>query len=184
MSKISGHYKDENLVKEMSEKILEYMCDDFVVVNIGTDRCIGDSVAPLVGSYLKEKNFSFPVYGSMHEPIHALNLHKKLEEIKAKHPNSTIVAIDACLGDCDCIGEIQVRDFPISPGRGVGKNLGKVGDFSIVGIVDSAENSELFTNRTIRMSFIMDLSKTITDALLLAEKKYREINRETAISGF
>ena len=61
------------------------------------------------------------------------------------HPNSNIIGVDACLGDTENIGEIQARNYPIHPGKGVGKTLPKVGDVSIIGIVDSSDNSELFT---------------------------------------
>lgn len=146
----------------------EYMKEDTIIVCIGTDRCIGDCLGPLVGSLLKDKFFPLPVYGTVTSPIHALNIDKKLIEIKEIHPHSTIIGIDACLGDSSSIGELHVRDFSIHPGKGVGKVLPDVGDASIIGIVDSSDISEVFTNRSIRLSLIMDMSKVIVDALFHA----------------
>ena len=46
-----------------------------VFVCIGTDRSTGDSLGPLIGTLLVEKNIHpFHVYGSLENPIHALNL--------------------------------------------------------------------------------------------------------------
>ena len=67
--------------------------------------------------------------------------------------------------DSDCIGEIQGRDYPIHPGKGVGKSLPDVGETSIIGIVDTSDNNELFTNRTIRLNLILEMGKVIVDSL-------------------
>lgn len=183
MKKVKGHFTDKNLVRELADMILEYMDDNTVVFNIGTDRCIGDACGPLVGTFLEKESFSFPVYGTVKYPCHALNLEKRLQEVKVKHPNARLIGIDACLGDSESIGEIQCRDYPIHPGKGVGKNLPQVGEISIIGIVDSSDSNELFTNRTIRLDLIMDLAKVITDALLLAEKEYRSKAKEREIAA-
>ncbi len=115
---------------------------------------------------LEEKFFPLPVYGTIANPIHALNLDSKLSDIKLKHPDSKIIGIDACLGPPNKIGEIQVRDYPINPGKGVGKSLSPVGDISIIGIVDSSDIDEPFTSRNIRLNLILEISKVITQGLV------------------
>ena len=83
-------------------------------------------------------------------------------------PNNKIIAIDACLGDDTSIGDIQVRNQPISPGKGVGKTLPDVGNISIIGIVDSCDNTEFFTNRSTRLDLIIDMSSVIVNTILYA----------------
>ena len=39
---------------------------------------------------------------------------------------------------------------------------------SVIGIVDSSENSDLFFSRSIRLSFIMDMAKIISRSLINA----------------
>lgn len=168
MNKVKVHYKDVLAYYEIAYFLKDYIDENTLIVCIGTDRCIGDCLGPLVGTLLQDSPFPLPVYGTISDPIHALNLEKKINEIKAMHPKSNIIGVDACLGDSDCIGEIQGRDYPIHPGKGVGKTLPDVGETSIIGIVDSSDNNELFTNRTIRLSLIMDMSKVIADALIHA----------------
>jgi len=115
---------------------------------------------------LEEKFFPLPVYGTISNPIHALNLDSKLSDIKLKHPDSKIIGIDACLGPPSKIGEIQVRNYPINPGKGVGKSLSPVGDISIIGIVDSSDINEPFTSRNIRLNLILEISKVITQGII------------------
>ena len=87
-------------------EIKNYINKDTVIVCIGTDKCIGDCLGPLVGSILTENFFPLPVYGTLSSPIHALNISERLDEIYSTHPNASIIGVDACLGDEDDIGEI------------------------------------------------------------------------------
>jgi putative sporulation protein YyaC len=159
------NYKTKLAYYEIAEFIKKYITTNTIIICIGTDKCIGDCLGPLVGTFLEESSFPIPVYGTLESPIHALNIDKKIEEIKKLHPNSTIVGIDACLGDANCIGEIHVRDYPIHPGKGVGKSLPEVGIASIIGIVDSSDNAEFFTSRAIRLSLVFQIAKVISHGL-------------------
>lgn len=180
---VNKNYKDENLVNELSKELLKIInkSSDIVIVNIGTDKCIGDCLAPMVGTMLKENNFTFPVYGTIKEPIHAKNLEKRFNEIKVKHPNSLIIGIDACLGDEETVKYIALRDYPISPGKGVGKTLPQVGDYSLIGIIGDSNNDFIFSSSGIRLDFIMDMAKVISKSLVKAEKEYYILNKEIAI---
>jgi len=166
VSKVKIHYKDSLGYYTLSNFLKDELNTNTIIVCIGTDRCIGDCLGPLIGSMLEEKFFPLPVYGTIANPIHALNLDSKLSDIKSKHPNSKIIGIDACLGPPNKIGEIQVRDYPINPGKGVGKSLSPVGDISIIGIVDSSDIDEPFTSRNIRLNLILEISKVITQGLI------------------
>ncbi len=142
-------------------EIKNYITKDTVIVCIGTDKCIGDCLGPLVGSILTENFFPLPVYGTLSYPIHALNIDERLDEIYSNHPNASIIGVDACLGDAEDIGDIRIRDYAIRPGKGVGKELPEVGVASVIGIVDSSDNSEFFFSHSIRLSFIMNMAKII-----------------------
>lgn len=165
MFKVEVNYKEESAHYIIAEFIKNYIDENSIIVCIGTDRCIGDCLGPLVGTLLKEKRFPLPVVGTTSQPIHALNLSTKLEEIKALYPTQKVLAIDACLGKSKDIGDIQARNYSIHPGRGVGKTLPEVGTASIIGIVDSSDNNELFTNRNIRLDLILNMANVIVEAL-------------------
>ena len=166
--KYKMHYDSPNSFMEIADKIKEYIKEDTVIICVGTDKCIGDSLGPLVGSLLIENNFPLPVYGTLQFPIHALNIEEKLKYINKLHSNSLVIGIDACLGEESSIGEIHIRDYPIHPGKGVGKHLPEVGDISIIGIVDSSDSAAFFTSRSIRLYLIMEIAKTIAKAITFA----------------
>jgi len=166
LNKVKVYYKNALAYYEIAYFLKDYISKDTIIVCIGTDRCIGDCLGPLVGTFLKERNFPLPVYGTIPDPIHALNIDRKLSELKALHPQSNFIGIDACLGDEGSIGEIQARDFAIHPGKGVGKSLPDVGESSIIGIVDSSENNEIFSNNSIRLDLIISMARTIVNSLI------------------
>lgn len=168
MVKRKIHYKSLLAYYEIAEGIKDFMNDDTIIICIGTDKCIGDCLGPLVGTILKDNLFPLPVYGTISNPIHALNIAKRLEEIHSLHPNACIIGIDACLGETKSIGEIHTRDYAIHPGKGVGKSLPDVGSSSIIGIVDSSDNADFFSSRSIRLALVMDMAKVISYGILHA----------------
>ena len=171
---LKTHYENTAAVEFISEYMLEFLKNEMLVVCIGTDKCIGDCLAPLVGSILVKQGFPFKVIGTLDNPVHAINIETVIKKITSEYPDHFIVAIDACIGFEDCIGDIQIKHCPIFPGKGVGKNLPHIGDISIVGVVDSFDNSDLFSIRNIRLNFIMRMAETIADSLILASKRYLE----------
>lgn len=107
------------------------------VVAIGSDRSTGDSFGPLVGHMLSKYSiFDYDVYGTIHEPVHALNIVETVSKIDTN--NTLIIAVDASIGDFSHVGHIGLSDKPIKPGSGVGKDLPPVGDISLTGIVSIA----------------------------------------------
>ena len=168
INKIRVNYTKPLAYYELAYFLRDYIKKTTVIICIGTDRCIGDCLGPLVGTYLNELRFPLPVFGTIEDPIHALNIDKKLEQVKELYPNAPIIGIDACLGENDAVGEIQIRDMPIHPGKGVGKLLQSVGETSIIGIIDSNEYEEIFTNRSIRLKLVMEMASVIKDSLIHA----------------
>ena len=164
---LAGMYTEnieETFAREIVKAYLKSGKKEFVVVNIGTDKCIGDCLAPLVGTLLQEMGYR-NIEGTLDNPIHALNIATNLSTISFKYDDPFILGIDACIGDSDSVGKIQLRNRPLRPGKGVGKKLPEVGDMSIVGIVDS-ESDVSFVQRPIRLAFILQLAKRIVKCLV------------------
>ncbi|MDM8129045.1 DUF1256 domain-containing protein, partial [Paraclostridium benzoelyticum] len=95
-------------------------------------------------------------------------IYESLQSIKKKHVNGNFLAIDACLGSKSNIGNLQVRKGPILPGKGVGKKLPEIGNYSIVGIVDKVDENNKFSFNSIRLSFILDMAEIIALSLILS----------------
>jgi putative sporulation protein YyaC len=165
-------YRNENAVEQLAQHLAERMkpCDgDIVILCIGTDRSTGDALGPLVGSKLQAQSPQLlRVYGTLEDPVHAMNLQEKLDKIQRAHPNSMIIAIDACLGQFSNVGHINVADGPLKPGAGVKKDLPSVGNFHITGIVNVGGFMEYFVLQNTRLFVVMRMAEIIANALFQA----------------
>lgn len=161
------YYKDSEKINQLAAYLKNITKrKNIIVLCIGSDRSIGDCLAPIIGTILTESNFKLPVYGTLHDTVHALNLKQKLFMIKKNHKNPFIIAIDACLGEADDIGIIRIKKESIAPGSGQGIILPDVGNISIIGIVHDAKENTPFNERGIRLSFVRDMAKVIVKILV------------------
>ncbi len=136
-----------------------------IIICIGSDLVLGDSLGPLVGTLLKKRKLRGYVYGTLNSPITAKEIEYAKTYVKLMHPGSVIIAIDAAIGSADDVGLIKVQNHGLKPGLGVNKNLGVIGDISIIGIVapKSVKNHSLF-NLT-RLNLIYKMAEKIADGL-------------------
>ncbi|MGI6228742.1 MAG: spore protease YyaC [Christensenellales bacterium] len=115
-----------------------------VILCIGSESVMGDSLGPSVGTLLKESyNLPVFVYGSEGSPVHAKNLKETLEFIETVHEGSVVIAVDACLGAEEDKGKIKIRRGGVKAGRAVKKNLGAAGDIGVLGVVEEYTESAL-----------------------------------------
>ena len=136
-----------------------------VILCIGSDLVLGDSLGPLVGSLLVKKNIDGFVYGTLENPLTAKEVPGLTERIRKIHPKSPILAIDAAVGDKLDVGIIKVINNGIKPGLGVKKDLEMVGDYSLIGIVaDKAEKNILIHTR---LNLIYRMAEQIVKGVLL-----------------
>ncbi|MCI6693590.1 MULTISPECIES: spore protease YyaC [unclassified Clostridium] len=143
---------------------------EIIFICIGTDRCTGDSLGPLIGYKSKNhfKNLSqlnIFIYGTLESPIHSKNLIDIISKIKSTFKNPYIVAIDSCLGSINNIGKVFIDKAPIFPGLAVNKNLPPIGDLSITGIVNIASNYEFLILQNTRLFTVMSLADCITNGI-------------------
>ncbi|MGC5326490.1 spore protease YyaC [Brevibacillus sp. SYSU BS000544] len=171
-------YQHDNAVEQLSHHLvqrfrLKSFDQDLIILCIGTDRSTGDSLGPLVGSKLNSYfSPNLHVYGSLDEPVHAVNLTEKIELIHQNHRNPFIIAIDACLGQFSNVGSINVADGPLKPGAGVKKELPSVGDFHITGIVNVGGFMEYFVLQNTRLFVVFSMSEIIADSLFQASNQF------------
>lgn len=144
--------------------------NNIVIICIGTDKWIFDSLGPFVGSILKSRGFSFPVYGTIDDPIHAINLEDSLIKIRNNHPNGFFIGIDACYSDENSQFEIHLRDCPIHPGAGTNKKLPVVGNVSIVGLIAISDTYAKL--HEIRLKDVICIANKISDIIMELVKDY------------
>lgn len=142
-----------------------------VIVCVGSDLIIGDSLGPLTGSMLafKTKTLGAYVYGTLRAPITAKEVRYLKVFLKRTHPNCPIIAVDAAVGKSEDVGLIKIVGQPLAPGSGANKQLGSFGDATVLGVVaeKSAGNYALFNNTRLRLVHEMaaQISEGITTLL-------------------
>lgn len=161
------HYEEKDAYKKIGKKINERIKDknNVLVLCIGTDRSTGDSLGPLVGTFLKGID---DVYGNLESPIHAKNLQQSLENINRLHKNPYIIVVDACLGNSEDVGKIIVSDSPIIPGVAMNKKLQPVGNLSIIGVVNIFNSMEFMVLQNTRLNIVYNMAHIISKSIVLA----------------
>ena len=138
-----------------------------VILCIGSDLSVGDSLGPVTGTKIKEKlsYLNCFVYGTLAKPITAHEVKYMNDFLKQTHPNSPIIAIDAAVGLAGDIGLIKIAKRGLKPGSGANKKLNKIGDVSIMGIIaeQSVFNYSLFS--ATRLNVVYKMSEIIAEGV-------------------
>lgn len=149
------------------KKILPLQSQPPVILCIGSDLSVGDSLGPVAGTKLREKlqGLNCYVYGTLSKPITAHEVKYMNEFLRSTHPENPIIAIDAAVGLAGDIGLIKLAKKGIKPGSGANKRLAKVGDVSIMGIVaeHSAFNYSLFS--ATRLNVVYKMAEIIAEGV-------------------
>lgn len=149
------------------KKIMPQVVAPPVIVCIGSDLSVGDSLGPVTGTKLKEKlqGQNVYVYGTLAKPITAHEVKYTNNFIRSTHPDSPVIAVDAAVGAAGDIGLIKVAKRGLKPGSGANKRLCKLGDVSIMGIVaeKSLFNYSLFSST--RLNMVYKMAEIIAEGL-------------------
>lgn len=164
-------FNEPAVMQRLSQKLEHYLAPlphdrRIVVVCVGTDRSTGDSLGPLVGTSLtREFSPHFDLYGTLDDPVHAMNLGETLLKVTRNSRHPFVIAVDACLGQVSSVGCIQLGSGPVHPGAGVNKELPPVGDIHLTGIVNVGGFMEYFVLQNTRLNLVMKMSEIIAQSL-------------------
>lgn len=138
-----------------------------VIVCVGSDLAIGDSLGPITGSMLKYKTQGLGVflYGTLAAPVTAKEIKYMRTFLKETHKGSQIVAVDAAVGEEGDIGLIKINSTPLLPGAGANKKLGALGDLSVLGIVAEKSVANYGLLNTTRLNLVYTMAEIISDGL-------------------
>lgn len=172
----SVHYEQTSAVWDLSDaflKLIPFDHEELVFCCIGTDRSTGDALGPIIGSQLNS-TFSFPfrIVGTLEQPLHALNLIEKYEQLHMEFQNPFIIAIDACLGESEAIGSILLHQGPLYPGKAVKKQLPPIGNISVKGIVNVGGFMEATVLQNTRLHLTYSMGDKVVRALMLAWQRH------------
>lgn len=171
-------FQSRALAKKLEELIREEMEKGkrgVVFLCIGTDRSTGDSLGPLIGHKLQEKEKGrkkakkAAVFGTLDRPVHAMNLEQYQEFVTRYFPDRILIAVDASVGSLEHVGYVTIGKGALKPGLGVSKNLNEVGDIFITGIVGGCGNFDPVMLQSIRLSVVMRMADCICESISLVE---------------
>ena len=158
----------EEMETSRKEKIL-LLC-------IGTDRSTGDSLGPLIGYQLRNRDLKhIKVLGTLNRPVHAMNLEDTLGLVEQYYQDHLVIAVDASVGMNDHIGCITLGRGALKPGLGVSKELRSVGDLFITGIVSGCGSYDPVILQSIRLSVVMRMAECISESVCLVEKLWESM---------
>jgi len=156
-------------LNKSAERPLVYVC-------IGTDKATGDCLGPLVGSKLKTMLPTANVYGTLKDPLHAVNLQANIEAIQKLLLDPFIIAVDACLGNAERVGFINIKPGGLLPGSALQKSLPYVGDFHISGVVNVAGCFDHLVLQNTRLFLVDRMATIIAKSLYMANYRFIQAN--------
>ena len=138
-----------------------------VVVCVGSDLIIGDSLGPITGSMLRYKTQGLNVfiYGTLAAPVTAKEIKYVRTLLQNAHPNSQVLTVDAAVGEEGDIGLIKLSDSPLKPGAGAQKKLGALGDISALGIVAEKSVANYGLLNTTRLNLVYTMAEILSDGI-------------------
>lgn len=150
---------------------------------IGTDRSTGDAFGPLVGQALA-RHWRAPgaVIGTVAEPLHALNMAERTAHLSGEQ-TPIVIAIDAALGALASVGSVALSDQGIRPGEGVGKDIPRLGEIAITGIVNvqaGALSAQVL--QSTRLFLVQQLAELVSFALLGASRRLERARQLAAVA--
>lgn len=176
------HYSDlegqQTLLKNLTSLVMGH--NEIVILCVGTDRVSGDSLGPLVGTFLLEECRYANVYGTLGSPVHAQNLKEIAALIESRHHGAFVIAVDACLGRVPNVEKIMLVKKPLKPGTGVNKDLPEVGHVNIQGIVNIGGFMPHLVIQNTRMNTIYNMARVIAGTLaqtVIAHKNFFSLFR-------
>lgn len=115
-----------------------------VILCIGSDKIAGDSVGPIVGDILKNKlNARCFVYGETGKSVNGKNVKEFLNLIEIAHPDSPVIAVDACLSEGIARGNIHIVSGGVNPKRAVTGVKNPTGDVGVLAVVEKPSQDAL-----------------------------------------
>ena len=138
-----------------------------VIICIGSDLSVGDSLGPITGTKLKEKlkGTNCYIYGTLSQPITAHEIKFVNDFVRNTHPSSPVIAIDAAVGGAGDIGMMRVAKRGVAPGSGANKKLAKVGDVSIIGIIAEKSVFNFSILSATRLNMVYKMANIIAEGV-------------------
>ena len=150
----------------LRKELKNHLHDPKILLCIGSKKCIGDSLGPLVGKLLtkKLKSDSIHVIGTMEQCISYSKIEVTMKKIKKDWNHPYILVVDAALSQKEYVGNIIISKNKITLGKAMKKQQYSIGDFSIRGIVGE-QKERMEENREVLLNTSEELVITLADSI-------------------
>lgn len=144
---------------------------NIVFLCIGTNKIIGDSIGPIVGTNLKNKllpSNKINVIGDMKNNIVYNNIENTVKNINEK---DLVIVIDSALSEDENIGQIFVHNRGVKYAESLNRKNSVIGDMSIKVVVGKNTKNEMKNFNILRntsISRIVKLSNIVSNGIIEA----------------
>ena len=157
-----------NSTKEIAKEIFDCLKEKPVILCLGTNKVLDDSLGPMIGSMLKKLHYDGFVYGTMDAPITSLNLMEALAFLKATHKNKRLLIVDASTtSHLERIGKIVLAK-EYKPFNETLYSLNVQADYYLFGVC-CLHKKHFKTIFNAKLSIIQKLCKTICYGIMFDE---------------
>lgn len=127
----------EMIAKILKKEIQKNADKQMMVLCIGTEKVIGDSLGPMTGEKLSQMNLPRPILvkGSLKHPIHYLNFQDEWEKINRKYAPLFTLVVDSSLYREPYIGKTILTKGKTTLGDTIHKKKYCVGNCTLKGVV-------------------------------------------------
>lgn len=169
-----GKYDDIKTREGLTRYFIDNLPRDkkIVVLCVGSDRSTGDSLGPLVGSFISGDSIilksNVEIWGTLENPLQAKNINKIIRKLEKEKDDICTLVVDASLDSYENVGNIRVSKGPVQPKSWVRKNILQVGDFYINMVVNISGFKELQVLQSTKLSIVLKGADVIADSIVEA----------------
>lgn len=154
---------------------------NIVILCVGTNKLVGDSVGPIVGQKLTRllnKKENIKIYGNTKKNLNLKNAKQVLEEINRIYSKPFIITIDATLGPKEIIETIIISKGELEIGEALGHSIKCFSNINIKAIVGEYQTNiqkNFETLNRIERKRIHQLSNQITYQVCQMVEKINDV---------
>jgi len=155
----SNNFAQDLFIKLTNKETPVFLC-------IGSSRCVGDCLGPIVGELLTKKyNVNTTVYDNLDNNITSKNIDNYVSFIRREHPISPIIIVDSAVGSEDEIGLVKFSQGGIIPAGYTKERKQILGDFGITSIVNTVGINQLLFLKGTTLKIIWKLGSFIAESI-------------------
>ena len=142
-----------------------------VILCIGTSKCVGDSLGPIVGEnlYKKINKSNIYIFGNLKNNITYQNVDIVLNRINKIIKNPYLIVVDSALASKEYLGQIIISKNRMIIGSALDKASYNIGNLNIKGVVGENKNSCIKNYKelnSVSINLIKRLSFNISNKIL------------------